>query len=275
MGILYDDNILRSSDRDTQYRKTADRIAEPYILVQYKRYPGKYPLRLFGDVTVDLYRNAAYLNYETYRIGIKQSLPGKSDLLVKFSLIPNLPSTRTLSQQYSSLTLEAQKQMTSRLTAWTDVRWAGKNYNRNRYDTRLWEGTLNASYRFKAVKIGGGVGLETGNALGDATSDPSYKEQKLTTFCTLHPAAPARLTLKAVYASRDYTTSRASDTFRYGRTDLYRSYTVKYAHTISQHVEGQLALEHTGRGVSGIPMADKQLLEYTGNVYQFGVSWFY
>ena len=272
LDLLYDDNILRYSDHDILNPKLADLLYEPYILVQYKRVFQIYPTTFFSDLTADFYQDNRYKNYQSLRFGLKQSLPGHSNILVSGTLMPEFHVSETRSLRYTSLYIEGRRSMTSRLELRAGLRLGRRNYDLDRYDTDFWEPLLQVSYQFHHIKIGGGYSYERGDATGDTDNDPSYQEQAVHAFMTLTPARKSRVTLKYGYSARDFTTTKTTDTLRRGRSDIYNSYTLRYSHDLARRVEGRIGVEHTGRDVSGIAPLYKSLLDYSENSYRVGIS---
>jgi hypothetical protein len=272
LDFVYDDNILRYSDHDILNPKLADLLYEPYILVQYKRSFQTYPTTLFSDLTADFYQDNRYKNYQSLRFGLKQALPGHSSILMSGTLMPEFHVSETRSLRYTSLYLEGRRTMTPRLELRAALRLGKRNYDLDRYDTDFWEPLLQVSYKFRNIKIGGGYSYERGDATGDQEFDPSYKEQAVHAFMTLTPARMSRVTLKYGYSSRDFTTSKSTDVFRRGRSDIYNSYTLRYSHDLARRVEGRIGVEHTGRDVSGILPQYERLLDYSENSYLMGIS---
>ncbi|MBI4715986.1 MAG: hypothetical protein HY760_08640 [Nitrospirae bacterium] len=273
--ILYDDNLLRYADQDIQNPKVSDLIFEPYLLVQYKHFFGRRSTRIFADLSADFHADNAYKNYETYRFGIKQSLPGKTDLRVTYNLTPDYRITRTDGVRYDSLSTELRKAFTPRFTASLVGRMGWKDYTLDPYDTDLWEATLRGDYRFRRIKVGGGYGYEEGNATGDANTDPDYREQTFRAFTTLYPGKSQHLTVRFTRTDREFTTANPADTLRNGRSDTYRTYAFRYAIDLTRRVEGRLGYEHTVRETSGITPRNKALLDYNENLYQVGLSAFW
>lgn len=250
----YDDNIFQYSENNLarfdpsnpsrpKYAgldSTDDFIVSPSLDVR-ATLKGPRPTRVFAGIDLNAYRRNTIKNYQAYSVGISQRVVGKTDVILRYRLIPSFFVGR-LADQPNQTAIYAPADF--RLDAWRLVLdsdltprfggqvfgiWEQKDYNGafNERDTTVKGGGLAATARLhRALALKLGVEAETGDAAGAdpafaaLNSDSSYREKTVSIRPTFSPSPAWDLSAGFARAWRDYTSDRGTaDANYFGRED--------------------------------------------------------
>ena len=301
----YDDNVYRYSDRNLSafnpstakflgLDSTDDVILTPSLDVR-ATLQGPRPTRFFAGVDLYTYAQNTDKSYQAYTLGVTQRLARKTDLTLRYRLIPSFlvgrladapippaPATPTYTDAEFSLNawrLALDADVLPELNVELFGLLEDKDYNAafDERDTTVKGGGVAATARVHPqVKVKLGVASEVGDAAGAGdpatNSDTSYREQSLTLKPTFSPARGWTVALGYDQAWKRYTSDLPLDVTHIGRKDRTQTLGLdaKVALSLSMDLKGDL--DHIKR-TSNKSGADLEFADYTEKRVTVGVAY--
>lgn len=303
--FIYDDNVWQFSDSDRQafkdnpnqslFQNTEsldDLIWQPFIHLQFRLPWREGGTQLFGKVTGTFYTRNTDLNYQTYRIGIRQEI-GK-DILASatYTVTPNLFVGKSRERRDQTLVEES---FTSHLTTLKvekrfqpfdlglSFHYRFRDYidSFNEQDTDIYGAALKIDlYPFSQVKIAGAYQFEQAIAAGRdilfLAPQPSFNDiSSLSHQFWIEPEVKIHRSLIAgvlyEFKHRRFITDHTNDFNHYSRKDQTHTIGVNFYYLISRAIEAKFTYERTWRTTNLKP----QFYAYDENSYILGIHLFF
>lgn len=301
----YDDNVYQYSDRNLAafnssaakflgLDSTDDVILTPSLDVRAV-FSGPRPTRFFAGVDLYTYAQNTEKSYQAYVLGITQRLARKTDLTLRYRLIPsflvgrladppNPPVLATATYADAEFALNAWRlALDADVLPELNVELFGlledKDYNTafDERDTTVKGGGVAATARVHPqARVKLGVASEVGDASGqeDAStnSDTSYREQSVTLKPTFSPARGWDVSLLYDHAWKRYTSDLPLDRNHFGRKDQTQTLGLdaKVALTRAMDLKGEF--DHINR-TSNRSGADLEFADYTEQRVTVGATY--
>ena len=243
----YDDLALYVFDQATgTVAKKADFITEPYATLSYRR-AAPLPTTVFLDVTGDFYARYSIQNYQTYRVGLRQQIAGRTHLALKYTLIPHrffgddvvnataaiTAVTRAEVYRLQTLQLSLDRDLTDHLNAAVSARY-GVRDARGAFDyrdTTIASATIDVTYRpaprwrwvvggvAEHDRAAGGFNRFLSTPADPVPDDASHNQGAV--FTSAAYRVGRAWWIKGSYTHRDrfYTTGQNGDRLHEGRVD--------------------------------------------------------
>ena len=301
LELRYDDNVFQYSNKDLNQfdnSKAKFRSLEseddwtliPSVDAGY-RIRHRYDTRVSLGVDAKLYERNTVKNYQVYTARVRQELPGRFEIGLRYLLVPrfflrplaNPPNQVTTYSdakfRIHSLHLDLDKDFNKWLAGGASGLFEKKDYTAdfNERDTTVVGGGAEARVRLNpAIRVAVGADYERGKARGrdDATinSDTSYAQQSYHVRPSAQLAKGITLGVGYSYDSRHYASDLAADKDHFHRNDFTNTWDFRLKGRMTKKLDAYLDHERIDRS-SNTPEITAEFADFTERRTTAGVTY--